>query len=256
MSELHPDVEFLDRPAQRMTRIETRPVRGPEPISVPSVSVLMPTYHAERYVAEAIESILAQTFTDFEFLILDDGSTDGSAAILRRYAERDGRIRPFSRPNTGLVGALNELLSLARGELIARMDADDIALSDRIERQVAYLKEHPECVMVGSRVVLIDPEGSEITVMGQALSHEQIVEDFLANKGQIVYHPAVMFRRQVVMDLGGYRAEMVEAEDLDLFLRLAEVGRIVNLPEPLLKYRDHLKKSGASAQSGSSNTRE
>jgi len=114
----------------------------------------------------------------------------------------------------------------------------------RLERQVAYLNDHPECVLVGSRVLIIDPDGGELTVLGRALSHEQIVDDFLANRGQMVYHPAVMYRRQVVIGLGGYDDRMVEAEDLDLFLRLAEVGRIINLPEPLLKYREHLKKSG------------
>src|SRR5271157_5690501 len=92
--------------------------------SVPILSVLMPVYNAERYVAEAVESILTQTFRDFEFLIIDDGSTDSSGAILRRYAERDPRIWLLSRPNTGYVVALNELLGLARGELLARMDAD------------------------------------------------------------------------------------------------------------------------------------
>jgi glycosyltransferase involved in cell wall biosynthesis len=210
----------------------------------PFVSVLMPAYNAARYVAEAVESILNQSYTNFEFLIVDDGSTDDTPEILKRYAHRDPRIHLISRPNTGLVVALNEMLAKARGEYIARMDADDIALDMRFEKQVTYLNNHPECVLVGSRVQIIDPEGGELTVLGQALSHEQIVDDFLANRGQIIYHPAVMFRRQVVMDLGGYDDEMVEAEDLDLFLRLAEVGRIINLPEPLLKYREHLKKSG------------
>ena len=99
-------------------------------------------------------------------------------------------------------------------------------------------------MLVGSRVLIIDADGSELTVMGRALSHEQIVDDLLTHTGQMIYHPAVMYRCQVVMSLGGYDDRMVEAEDLDLFLRLAEVGRIVNLPEPLLKYREHLKKSG------------
>ena len=204
----------------------------------------MPTYNPGRYVSEAIESILAQTFTDFEFLISDAGSTDGSLEVMRRYADSDQRIRLIIQPKAGIVRALNELIALARGDLIARMDADDIALPVRFERQVAYLNDHPECVLVGSRVLIIDPDGSELTVLGRALSHEQIVDDFLANRGQMIYHPVVMYRRQVVMDLGGYDDRMVESEDLDLFLRLAEVGRIINLPEPLLKYREHLKKSG------------
>jgi len=213
-------------------------------MSAPAVSVLMPALNAARYVAKAVESILAQTYTDFEFLIVDDGSIDDTPKILRRYAEYDRRIHIISRPRTGVVRALNELIALARGDLIARMDADDIALPTRFERQVAYLKDHPECVLVGSRVFIIDPEGDELTILGRALSHEEIVDDLLAHRGQMVYHSAVMFRRHVVMDMGGYDDRMVEAEDLDLFLRLAEVGRIINLPDPLLKYREHLKKTG------------
>ena len=195
-------------------------------IDHPRVSVALPVHNCERYVAEAIESILAQTFTDYEFLIVDDGSTDGTLPILHRFAARDCRVRLISRPNTGIVGALNEMLSLARADLVARMDADDIALPVRFERQVRYLDEHPECVMVGSRVIIIDPDGDELTEMGDALSHEQIVTDLLNYKGQMVYHPAVIYRRKAVLDLGGYRPECREAEDLDLFLRLAEIGRI------------------------------
>ena len=165
----------------------------------------MPTYNPGRYVSEAIESILAQTFTDFEFLISDAGSTDGSAEVMRRYADSDQRIRLIIRPKAGIVRALNELIAVAQGDLIARMDADDIALPVRFERQVAYLNEHPECVLVGSRVLIIDPDGGELTVLGRALSHEQIVDDFLANRGQMIYHPAVMYRRQVVIGPGWVR---------------------------------------------------
>jgi len=100
--------------------------------------------------------------------------------------------------------------------------------------------------MVGSRVTIIDPDGDALTEMGNALSHEQIVTNLLNYKGQMVYHPAVIYRRKAVLDLGGYRPECREAEDLDLFLRLAEVGQIVNLPEPLLKYREHQAKAGIS----------
>ncbi len=213
-------------------------------ISTPKVSVAMPVYNCERYVAQAVESILTQTFADFEFLIVDDGSTDKSRTILETYAARDARIQLVSRPNTGLLVALNEMLGRARGEYVARMDSDDVALPLRFERQVRYLDEHPECVLAGSRVLIIDPDGDALTMLGQALSHEQIIDDFLANRGQIIYHPAVMFRRQIVMDIGGYDEKMLEAEDWDLFLRVAEVGRIINLPEPLLKYREHLRKTG------------
>ena len=222
--------------------LETSP--QPTRVDAPAVSVLMPVYNAQRYVAEAIESILAQTFTDFEFLIIDDGSTDGSLPILERYARRDDRIRLISRANTGYLVALNEMLGIARGEFIARMDADDIALPERFERQLCYLADHPECVMVGSRVIIIDPDGSPLTIMGEALTHEEIDHALMADRGQMVYHPSVMFRARALAGVAPYREEYYTAEDLDLFLRLAEVGRIANLAEPLLKYREHGGKIG------------
>src|SRR3954468_5693657 len=120
----------------------------------PTVSVLLAVYNARRYLRQAIDSILAQTFTDFEFIIIDDGSTDDTLAILREYEKRDGRIRLISRPNKGLTTTLNEGLALARGEFLARMDGDDVALPTRFEKQVTYLRDHPECVLVGSRVLL------------------------------------------------------------------------------------------------------
>ena len=209
----------------------------------PKVSVALPVYNAERYVAEAIESILTQTFTDFEFLIVDDGSTDGSLSIMRRYADDDARIRVISRPNTGIVGALNEMIGEARGELVARMDADDVARPDRFEVQVRYLDENPDCVMIGSRVLVIDSDGDPLVVLPTPLSHEEIEDGLLNFRGQLVHHPATMMRRRSLLEIGGYRPECREAEDLDLFLRLAEIGRIANLAEPLLNYREHSGKS-------------
>jgi glycosyltransferase involved in cell wall biosynthesis len=207
------------------------------------VSVVMPVYNAEKYVGEAVKSILAQTFRDFEFLIVDDGSTDSSLAILQEYAARDSRIRLVSRPNTGYLVALNEMLERAEGEWIARMDADDIALPERFERQLRYLADHPDCVMVGSRAIIIDPDGHTLTTMVDAFSHEDI--DSTLMKGEsCVFHPAVMFRKQAALELGGYRKEYEFAEDMDLWLRFAEIGRIANLDEPLLKYREHFKKIG------------
>jgi glycosyltransferase involved in cell wall biosynthesis len=244
MPQSEPNVGSFDGSAPQAVLTEQRPDRAPNPVHPPLISVLMPTYNPGRYVAAAIESILAQTFADFEFLISDAGSTDGSLEVMARYAERDPRIRLAVKPKLGIVGALNELLGRARGDLVARMDADDIALPGRFQQQVDYLNEHPECVLVGSRVLIIDPDGEELTVLGRALTHEQIVDDLLACRGQMIYHPTVMFRRAVVARIGGYDEKMKEAEDLDLFLRLAEVGQIVNLPEPLVKYREHLKKSG------------
>jgi glycosyltransferase involved in cell wall biosynthesis len=208
---------------------------------VPRVSVVMPVYNGQRYLAASVESILAQTLTDFEFIIVDDGSTDHSLAMLREYAERDGRIRIQSRPNTGISGALNDGLAMARAELIARMDADDVAMPERFERQVAYLDAHPECVALGTSVELIDPAGLPIGVHQSNLLHEDIERQLLKGRGGSLYHPSAMMRRRAVEQVGKYRPQYNDSEDLDLWLRLAEIGRLANLPEPLLKYRRHLE---------------
>jgi glycosyltransferase involved in cell wall biosynthesis len=204
----------------------------------------MPVYNAERYVSQAVESILGQTFRDFELLIVDDGSTDGSQAILERFAAADSRIKLVRQPNQGCLVALNEMVGRSRGELLARMDADDVAMPERFERQVAYLDEHPECVAVGSRVQIIDPDGQPLTVMTDLLTHEQIDQALLSGNGAAMYHPSVVIRKQALEEVGRYRDEYYLCEDLDLFLRLAEVGRLANLAEPLLRYREHLAKVG------------
>ena len=204
----------------------------------PTVSVLMPVHNAERYLADAVGSILAQSFTDFEFLIIDDGSTDRSRVILERHAARDARIRLTSRPNTGYTVALNQLLGLARGELVARMDADDIALPQRLARQVAFLQANPDVVCVGSAVHFIDAAGRLLRPGHPAMDDAEIQARVLTGDCAL-NHPSVMMRRAAVEAVGGYRPEFEPAEDLDLWLRLGEVGRLVNLPEVLMHYRQH-----------------
>jgi len=208
----------------------------------------MPVYNAEKYIKEAVDSILNQTFSDFEFIIINDGSTDGSLALLEDYAEKDDRIRLISRENKGLVATLNEGLALAKAPLIARMDADDISMPERFEKQVDYLSKNSNCVLLGSRVKIIDEDGDELCEMGDYYSSEELDAGLLAGKGQLIYHPSIMVRKSVVDLLGGYRDIYPQVEDLDLFLRISEVGEIQNLREPLLKYREHLTKIGHTAQ--------
>jgi glycosyltransferase involved in cell wall biosynthesis len=200
----------------------------------------MPVYNAERYLAEAVESILGQTLGDFEFLILDDGSTDGSRRILEGYAARDRRIRLTSRANRGLVATLNELIDQAQGEFLARMDADDIALPERFQRQVDYLRAHPECSVVGCRTRVIDPDGDSLCDWFTAEPHAVIETLLLRGEavGSVLCHPSVLMRRDAVLAAGKYR-EFAIGEELDLFLRLAESSRLAILPEVLLKYRVH-----------------
>jgi GT2 family glycosyltransferase len=198
----------------------------------------MPVYNAERYVGEAVRSILDQTFADFELIIIDDGSTDRSNEILDQYAASEPRIRLIRRPNTGYLRALNEGLTLCHGDLIARMDADDVSLPDRLRRQIAFLDEHPECLMVGCALLRIDDEGDVLCEERLPEAHAEIEARLLEGRGAIG-HPAALIRRQALAELGGYREPFYGAEDHDLWLRLAERGRLANLPDALLKCRVH-----------------
>lgn len=208
-------------------------------MTTPTVSVLMSVYNCAAYLREAVDSILAQTYGDFEFIAINDGSSDGSLPILQECAARDARVRLVSRPNTGLIGALNEGIALARGKYIARMDADDRADPTRFAKQVAFLDANAGCVAVGSRVMLMDPYGSPVAVSGHKLEHAEIEQELLTESGWAIVHPAVMMRADAVRSVGGYDKRWKHLEDHDLFLRLAQVGTLANLPEPLLWYRRH-----------------
>jgi glycosyltransferase involved in cell wall biosynthesis len=204
----------------------------------PLISVCMPVYNAQRFVAEALKSILEQTLGDFEFLIVDDGSTDGSLRILEYHAARDSRIHLVSRPNKGLVPSLNELVYIAKGEFLARMDADDIAMPERFEKQVEYLRAHPECAVVGCRVWEIDAEGDTVTEWPTCSDHEAIDAFHFLLAGPALLHPSILMRRDAVLAIGGYR-QFAVSEEIDLYLRLAENWRLGRVPEYLLKYRVH-----------------
>ena len=208
---------------------------------MPAVSVILAAYNAEKYLAEAVDSILGQTFRDFELLLIDDGSKDSTAALVADFGRRDPRVVPISRPNRGLTPTLNEGIARATAPLLARMDADDVAEPTRFEKQVAFLDANPDCVCVGSRVTLIDPLGSPIKVTDHATDHASIDAGLIKGIGWSVVHPAAMLRTDSVRKIGGYREQFKTSQDLDLFLRLAEVGRLANLPEPLLRYRQHFE---------------
>jgi glycosyltransferase involved in cell wall biosynthesis len=210
---------------------------------MPAVSVLMPVYDAAAYVARAIESILGQTFGNFEFLIYDDGSTDGSIQIVEGYARRDPRIRLSRKPHAGYAVWLREGVAAANAPFVARMDADDVARPTRLLRQVEFLERHPDCCVVGACVLRIDPDGQPIREFGVPLDHDSIERALLTGRGEALPHPAAMLRRDALLAAGSYRSEYEPAEDLELFLRLAEHGRLANLPEVLLEYRQHIRKT-------------
>jgi glycosyltransferase involved in cell wall biosynthesis len=207
--------------------------------TTPTVSCVMPAYNAVRYLASAINSILGQTFGDFELIVVDDGSTDHTLELLRSYEKRDARVRVISRSNTGHTGAINDGIAAAKGELIARMDADDLALPERFARQVAFLREHPEVVVVGASVELIDPYDIPIGEDIAKTTHAEIDAQLLRGSGGAIRHPLAMFRRDAYERVGPYRTQFNGSEDLDLWLRLAEIGKVANLPDILLKYRRH-----------------
>lgn len=206
-------------------------------MSSPSLSVILPIYNADRYLGESIDSILRQTYRDFELLALDDGSTDDSLKLLREFAAQDSRIIVISRKNLGLVATLNEGLAIAQAPLIARMDADDIAVPERFAQQVAYMQNYPQCVALGSAIRFIDQHGTPGAEASYPRSSE--VMRRLISEGSMLAHPAVMMRKNAAVKAGGYRPAFQHAEDYDLWLRMAEIGTIDNLPEVLLLYRQH-----------------
>lgn len=196
------------------------------------VTVLMPVYNAELYLKEAIESILNQTFRDFEFLIINDGSVDETEAIIKTYF--DNRIRLISLPeNKGIIHVLNAGLILAKGEYIARMDSDDIALPERLARQIAYLDRHPEVGVVGSWVKYI---GAKNGIIRTKANHDEILWSLLF--GSALFHPTVMLRSSVLKEFNfQYPGNFPHAEDYAAWIELSGRTKLANLNQVLLEYR-------------------
>ena len=213
-------------------------------MSAPPISVVLPAYNADRFIGLALDSLATQTHSDFEALVIDDGSTDRSLELARKHVGNDPRFRIVSRPNKGLVATLNEGIALASGKYIFRMDADDVSHPERFAAQVAYLERNASTVAVGTRMMLADEELWPIVEMINSFTHDEIDAENLLGAGSAMCHPSVAMRRDTLIAVGGYRAEYECAEDLDLFLRMAEVGRLANLPRVLLTYRQHLASIG------------
>ncbi len=203
-----------------------------------TVSVVMPVYNCERFVGEAVESVLGQTFGDLELIVVDDGSTDGSAAIVERYAEVDRRVRLVSREHRGIAATRNEAITMAAGVYLAASDSDDVSLPERFARQAAYLDDHADCALVGCRVLLVDPERAPLRLVNLETTHDEIVEANLHLDGFYVAG-GYMVRREAMVSMGLFRGEIALGEDRDMYLRLAERGRLANIPEVLYEYRQH-----------------
>lgn len=203
-----------------------------------NASVVLAVFNGAATLPETIDSILSQTFTDFEFIIVDDGSSDETPRIIRHYAERDARIRPIFRTKNhgmGQAPGANEGIAAARTELIARIDADDIALPERLRRQVDYLQAHPDVGAVGSNVYHIGRTPRHDRLVKLPAEHEDIMQ--VLPRGNCIYQSAVMLRRTLAIEVGGYRELFKCAEDYDLWLRLSRRSRLANLQEPLIRYR-------------------
>jgi cellulose synthase/poly-beta-1,6-N-acetylglucosamine synthase-like glycosyltransferase len=211
----------------------------------PRVTVVLPAYNAEPFVGEAIDSILGQTLTDLELIAIDDGSTDSTGRILAHRAARDPRVRLIARENRGLTRTLNEGLAEARAGYVAIMNADDVALPERLEKQAAFLDAQPRVAAVGGQTRLIAEDGRRGPATSLPTS-PGAVRAFIS-KASPLAHPAAMLRRPAVLAAGGYRPQMEPAEDYDLWLRLAEHNDLANLPDVVLEYRVHSGQATAKA---------
>lgn len=200
--------------------------------NIPKVTVLMSVYNSGKYLREAIDSVLVQTFTDFEFLIINDGSTDKTQEILESY--RDTRIRLFNQNNMGLTRSLNKGIQLSRGEYIARMDADDIALPERLRKQVKFLDEYPEIGAVGSFHREVN-QILQIEIVKEFPTEDSTIKRILIKKNPIS-HPTAMIRRSVFEKTGLYNEgeKCKYIEDYELWFRLAKTYKLANIPETLV----------------------
>jgi glycosyltransferase involved in cell wall biosynthesis len=205
------------------------------------ISVIMPAYNEERFLAEAIESVLAQTWKDFELIILDDGSWDRTMEIAQSYARLDPRVRAESHANMGVALTLNRGLEMSKSEWVVVMHADDVMMPNRIERQLAFVAAHPELAVASSWVKHIDSRGKVIAKDNSSLlTHEAVEKLYRANEMIGFNHPAAILRKSAVQEVGGYSSQLRVNEDVDLWNRLLERGnKILVQPEYLLQYRIH-----------------
>lgn len=207
------------------------------PRGAPTVSVLMCCYNAARWLRDALASVRLQTFEDYELIVVDDGSTDETSAILAHWSAADDRVVVISKSNTGLTDSLNVGLERARGAWIARLDADDVCEPHRLATQLAYLTAHPRVTLLGSGFVEIDQAGRagrryRPPPGGWRLGHLEGMQRFFP-------HSSAMFRRDLAQRLGGYNSRFSKSQDWDLWLRFAEASQLGSLAAPLVRIRKH-----------------
>jgi len=210
----------------------------------PLVSVVMPVFNAALYLDEAIKSILVQSLTEFELIIINDGSTDDSLNLLQSWADKDYRIRLYTQKNKGRSFTRNRGVELAKSDLISMLDADDIALPTRLEVHYEFMKNNPDVVVVGAQVEGVCMEGVPLYKSGAPLLlHDEIESSLLNDHGVQLCQGASMMRRSAILKVGGYDEGYAVGEDTDLFLKMALIGKLGNVPDVLLYYRQHLESS-------------
>ena len=210
--------------------------KNPPDLLAPKVSIVMAAYNEERDIGRALESILAQTFIDWELIIVDDGSTDATPDVVRRYAEKDSRINLVRNvANLELLASLNRGIGLAQADLIARADANDTNLPERLSKQYEYMQAHPEIDVLGTAAYLLDEAGDRVNTYSHPLTHAELKAlTFLKIQ---FWHPSVMIRRRFFDTAGLYDPHYPNAEDKEIWLRGLSVGCCyANLPEPLIEY--------------------
>lgn len=204
------------------------------------ISVIMPAYNAEKYIASAIESILNQTYQAFELIIVDDGSTDSTVGIIRSYMENDSRIRLIQNEHGGANKARNTAIDAAQYEWIACLDADDVAYPERFEKQIAYLDANPDVVVLGSYMHQINVEGKIIgTIQIGPTSVDAFNAMDRARQVAIITNPTAIFSREIAIKVGCYDERLTAAQEIELWDRMSEFGALVVIPEPLIQYRLH-----------------
>ncbi len=207
--------------------------------------MVIPVFNASRYLAEAIDSVLGQSFQEWELVAVDDGSSDDSLSILERYSLVDFRVRVIAMPHAGIVSTRNTAIDAARGKFIAALDNDDAMLPQRLERQVEFLRNYPTIVAVGGGGILVDADGDPLINRVFPTSSEEVESELLAGRNPLM-QSCMMFRRDAMLQAGGYQDGRSFAEDYDLFLRLTEIGGIANLNEVLIRQRQHISRASAS----------
>ncbi len=206
----------------------------------PKISVIMPFYNVEHFLAEAIKSILDQTFSDFEFIIINDASTDGSEKIVKNYLADQRIVYLKNEKNQGIVHNLNLGLRIAQADIIARMDGDDISEPTRLEEQFNFLNQNSDITVVGCFVKIIDEKGKQIDQRTKP-TNPDIIKEKLIFYSPLV-HPSTMFRKKAIQEAGEYRQEYLYVEDIDLWYRLVYSGhQISNVAKFLFRYRYHSK---------------